>query len=162
MSVFNKPIQRIVKISDPTAGAEISFTPSGGGGVLFRSLRFRLVASAAAANRAVSLSVTNGTDEWFRSRANVTQIATEDRVYGGYEGASAGATGAAVVALDFPSNGLWVPRGHTLRTITASIDVGDQFSAIAGYGIEFPSGPEWELWPVYPYMAMWPPYPSEE
>lgn len=162
MSQYNKPVQRILEPVNPAAGAEVSLTPTGGSGWLLRSLRFQLVTDATVATRAVSLAVSNGSREWFRARANGGQAASLTVVYGGYEGSSGGSAGTAVIGLDFPANGLWIPRGNTLSTITASIQAGDQFSVIGGYAIEMPSGPEWEIWPTYPYMAMWPPYPTEE
>lgn len=162
MSQFNKPIQRIVEPTNPAAGAEFSLTPSGAGGLLIRSMVFTMTADANVASRAVHLTVTNGSRRWYASRANSVQTAGQSFIYAAYEGCSAGATGATVIALDFPANGLWVPRGHTLATLTSNMQVGDQYSAIGLYAIEFPSGPEWELWPTYPYMAMWPPYPTEE
>jgi len=162
LSQSNKPIQRILEPNNPAAGAEFSLTVDGRGGLLIRSLRFLFTADANVATRAVLLTVTNGSREWYRSRASGSVTAGLAVTHGAYEGASGGAAGTTHNPFDFPANGLWVPRGHTLATVTNNIQVGDQISGIGIYAIEFPSGPEWDLWPTYPYMAMWPPYPTQE
>lgn len=149
----NKPIARILEVESPAAGAEISITPNTAAGWLFLSLRFQLVTSVAAATRVVTLSMTNQVREYYRSLASASQITGLTRVYGGFPGASRGSADDGVITLDMPVQGLWLPIGHTLRTITDLIDVADQYSGIAASIIEFPGGPRETIWPFMPTLT---------
>lgn len=155
MSVVNRPIWRTVKpATAPAAGAEFSFTPKSGGGWLVTYMRFILQASAVAANREVSLRLTDGQNAYAQFGATTVQTANQGIAYVVYPGASNGANIGTLKTVDWPSIGLWVPQGHTLSSATTSIDAGDQYSLIFARVLEYPSGPERDLFPFGPGEAL--------
>lgn len=148
------PRQRVFPLSpDPNAGAEISITPRNASGWLIRTLRFQLVTDANVATRGVTLSATDGSNEWFRSAAGISQAASLTRVYAALDGGVHTAAVGSVIEIGLPVNGLWLPQGHTLRTITENIQATDQFSAVCMFVIEFPAGQGFEQWPAVPIFS---------
>lgn len=155
MGILNRPLMRTVKPdAAPAAGAEFSFTPKSGGGWLVLYMRFILQASAAAANREVSLRLTNREDTYAQFGATTVQTANQGIAYVAYPGASNGANIGTLKTVDWPTNGLWVPQGHVLSSATTSLQAADQYSVIFARVVEYPSGPEFELWPLGPGLTM--------
>lgn len=144
----NKPLHRIVQIPNPIAGQEVTIVADKMAGWLIRSLRFQLVTSAVVANRAVTLSATDTIAEYFRAATGAVQAASLTRVYAGFAGSAGAVSGGPVVAVGLPSDGLWLPQGSKLQTITDLLDGTDQFSSITVQVLEFPTGPGTFLWPV--------------
>lgn len=142
------PMLRVIPVAPPGAGNQIAIRPDSVAGWLVRTLRFQLVTSAVVANRTVTLSLTDTTREYYRSTAAAVQAASLTRIYTAFAGSAGGAAPGPVVTVDFPSDGLWIPRGHALNTITDLMDGGDTFSAIAASVIEFPPGSGVEMWPI--------------
>lgn len=119
---------RSITGTNPAAGAEISETVPTGARWRLRSLRATLVASAAAANREVSLIVDDGAAIYGAFPSTVNQTAGLTRAYtaspAGVRGAAATATEITIAIPD-----LWLPAGHRFRTVTTNLDVGDDWSA---------------------------------
>jgi hypothetical protein len=56
------------------------------------------------------------------------------------------------IQLNFPTEGIWLPVGHTLAVAVENIQAGDQISVINGYRFEFPKGPREHFWPMVTMM----------
>lgn len=144
------PTYKLVTVTAPAAGAEFTLTPNTAAWWVVKSLRFQLVTDANVASRGVSIGVTDGNSQYLRLRAVATQTATQTLVYCGYPGASAGSFGGSVSAVDWPTDGVWVPQGGSLSSITALLQAGDQFSGITAAVFECPVGPEYFMQPFDP------------
>lgn len=148
MDPRNAPRYRVIPIQSPAAGAEVSIVPDTSAGWLVRGLRFTLLTSAVAGARTVTLAVDDTIAEYVRAPAVATQAASLSRVYSGYPGSASAIAAGPVIPLQMPADGLWLPQGHRLRTITDLIDVGDQYGGISLAVIEFPTGPDTFMWPA--------------
>lgn len=148
----NKPIWRGRQIADPAVGAEISITPTTSAGWWIQSLNFLLTTSAVVATRVPTMLASNGTDNWLRTVAANGQVASVARRYVAYMGASRGSEGGDFISVDWPVNGVFLPQGHTLSTVTANRDAGDQYSAVHFAVWEFPTGPRLHMWPFVPVL----------
>jgi hypothetical protein len=136
MDYQNISVPRVIKIANPAAGGEIVVTPTGRGAWKILSMLLTLTTSAVVANRAVRLEATDTSQPYFRTDADAVQAASLTGLYSAFAGAS-GAVGASGVAgIAWPTDGLLLPQGHSLATITTAIDVGDQYSAIGLLVIE--------------------------
>lgn len=144
----NKPIARTFEVASPAVAQGFTITPNTAGDWLIRSLTFQLVTDANAATRAVTLSVSDTAVSYRLLTAGATQAASLTRVYSGSEGVSGAAGAGGFIQLNFPTEGIWLPVGHTLTVAVENIQAGDQISAIRGYRFEFPKGPREHFWPM--------------
>lgn len=142
-----RPVVRTITPAGVAAGAELDITPDSSCGWLVRSIRAQLVTSAVVATRTVTLAVDDQNSQYYRAAAGATQLASLTRVYGGFAGSSGAVSGGPVIGLQLPSDGLWLPQGHHLRTVTDLLDPGDAWSGVALQVIEFPTGPNSPMWP---------------
>ena len=149
--VLNRPLRRIVKPNTtPAAGGVFSFIPNKDGGWLFKSLRFLFTTDANAATRQVFLQALRGDDVYMQVPANNSQIASRADVYSWIPGTSGGPLITGMLSIDCPTDGLYLPRGHVLQAAVSNIQVGDTFSLVVASVIEYPDGPDRELWPYGP------------
>jgi hypothetical protein len=139
------PFIKVVQIPNPAAGAEFSIRAPGEGLWRIMSLAYTLTTDVNAANRAQSLVADDGTSVYFSTDSTVFHVASTARGYSAWEGAVGVTAISGDVILSFPTRGLVLPAGHTLRSLTTAIQVGDQYSGIAVQVEEFPNGPgvEW-------------------
>lgn len=144
----NVPYQRVALVTAPAAGAEFALTAPGNGLWRVLSIAFRLVASAAVANRTVTLVADDGSSVWFRSAPTIQQTAAQTVDYGAYAGGAPGGVSGVAGSMPLVQDGLWLQPGWRLRSITSGIDALDQYSAIVALVEEFPSGPETEWAPT--------------
>ena len=149
----NKPIARSFEIASPAVAQGFTITPNTAGDWLIRALTFQLVTDVNAATRAVSLSVSDTAVAYRVLTAATTQITTLTRVYSGSEGVSGAVINSGIIPLNFPTDGIWLPVGHTLTVAVENIQAGDQISAIRGYRFEFPKGPAEHFWPMVTLLA---------
>lgn len=143
-----RPVFKVIPVAAPAAGAEIDIVSTAAAGWLVRSIRFRLVTGVAVAVRTVALTLDNQTDEYLRTPAGATQAASLTDIYTGYSGSAGAISSAPDIVIGLPVDGLWMPQGHHLRTVTNNIDAGDQYSQIVMSVIEYPTGPNPPMWPV--------------
>ena len=120
---------RMITGTDPAAGIEISETVPTNARWLLRSVLFTLVTSAAAANRRVYLSLTDGTTEFFTLPSQDLQVASETQDYSwgarlGYERTAPVAGG---INLGIPLVPLG--EGYVIRTVTGALQAGDNYGA---------------------------------
>jgi len=116
---------------NPAPGAEISITPSGMGYWRILSLLFTFTTSVVVAARRPSLAATDGTTRFWRSTAPASIAASLAGDWCAYAGSPPWDGAGSPTLLPFPDGGLILPPGYRLGTITAAIDAGDQYSAIA-------------------------------
>lgn len=139
---------QVLRGTDPAAGGEFALTAPGGEFWRIVSLAFTLVTSAAVANRVVSLVGDDQTDAWFRVVSNQNVPAGQTVNYCAFSGAPGNAAVNNKVMIPFPDNGLLVPPGMRLRSVTDLVDVGDQYSAVRALVQVFPQGPATEWLPT--------------
>lgn len=121
---------RAIAGTTPAAGAEISEAVPTGARWELLSFAFTLTTSAGVANRAIVLTLDDGTTVYSRSTSNVNQTASVGWNYQFMQGYGNPAI-SLVTALQapIPSN-IRLGAGHRIRTVTGAIQVADQFSAI--------------------------------
>ena len=121
---------QILNIANPAAGAEIILTVPAGQAFNVRSMRFRLVTSATAGTRTVTLLYDDGTNIYAQIDPVMDHAAslTTDYTFTldiGYKQAS----GNRPVCNNSLPN-LYLLAGHRLRTLTTNLAAGDQFSLV--------------------------------
>lgn len=127
-SLDGRGMMRIVTGAVPAAGAEISDTVPAGRQWILRAARFTLVASAVVAIRRVSLTIDDGLGNVpLQASAAGTQVAGVTQVYSVAAGFS-DISNAQAQQVHFALEARLLP-GWRIRTVTALIDVGDQYTA---------------------------------
>lgn len=113
----------------PAAGVEISETVPTGQVWEVVGVSFRLVTNAVVGNRVVDLIMDDGSVSLIESNSATNQVATRTRDYicaaYGYNIT----TEAATIEIPLPS-GIILPAGARIRTETAALDAGDQYSNV--------------------------------
>lgn len=124
-------VQRIIPIASPAAGNEWSITVPGGSIWSPIGITYRLVCSAAAANRVSTVAFTDGSTTFGQCSPSVLQVATQSFRYSLWRGLGQGSVsaGASIQVASLPE--LWLPSGFTIASLTSAIDVADQYSAVA-------------------------------
>jgi hypothetical protein len=121
-------VLRTIVGTDPAAGAEISETVPAGARWLFRALRASLVTDATVANRAPVLVFDDGTNIYMTAAVNTNHAASNTIAYAfGDVSLTASFTNAAA-QVSAPSN-ILLAGGHRIRTVTGSIQAGDNWGA---------------------------------
>lgn len=141
------PYFQVTSLANPAAGAEFILRAPGQGVWRVISVAFLFTASVVVANRRIALLADDQTDIWFAAESTVDVAASAAVRFGAYAGAASVGLTAVLVNLPLPTDGLILQPGHRLRTSTANIDVGDQYSQIRAQVQEFPQGPEIEWLP---------------
>lgn len=142
------------RIATPAAGAEFVVQPNTVGHWRILSLIFTLATSAVVANRNVSFSVTDGTTRTFKQVTAANQAAALSFDYTAYAQATPTVVVNNTVVMQLPEGGLWLPKGWSLTSLTANLDVGDQYSGIVLDIQEIPDGPDWTAEPSMPLNVM--------
>ena len=121
---------RAVNIANPAAGAEISTSVPTNTRWQLLGARFVLTCDANAANRRVTLIIDDGTNETLADSAGALQTANQARNYSFADGipADTGFIGAEL-RVAIPTT-LKLFQAWRIRTSTAALQVGDQFSSI--------------------------------
>lgn len=152
---LERPQRFPVAVTAPAAGAELSIkiggsnlTTPGLGAWRILAITFQLVTSATVANRTVQLVLDDTTTTWFRTGAPGSQAASLTEQYSAFEGSTGGGANGPVNHLGWMSPAPVLYVGHRLRTVTANIDPGDQYSNIGMLVEELPSGRYVEVQPI--------------
>lgn len=131
-----KGLLKVVTGTDPAAGAEISETVPAGKAWLLLAFHVTFATDATAANRIVNLAFDDGSTTFYRQAttaavtASLTPVITWARA------------GSAISASGISSqNSLLVdaviPAGYRMKTVTANLQAGDNYSAPVLYVIEY-------------------------
>lgn len=141
------PYVKSVVVTQPVVGAEFSLSAPGQGSWRVLSLRAHLLASAAVATRVPTLLVTSsdGIVAQLVGTGSVAAGAAAD--WSAFSGSANVAGATAVHNWSFPTDGVLLLPGFTLSSLTAAIDVGDQWSLVRALVVEYPTGPLWRLTP---------------
>jgi hypothetical protein len=122
---------------NPAPGAEVALTVPAGVSAALDAVTFKLVTSATVATRTPTLIIDDGVNVMWQLQAAAGQAAGSTVIYQ-YGGNSELALRNGVLTEPLPP--LILGPGYRIRTVTAGIQVGDQYSAIvASYG-QSPSG----------------------
>lgn len=133
--------RRIITVANPAAGAELDIPVPGSEEWVIESLAFRFVADANVANRVIALRAVQNAVAHFWTVPNASQAAGSTLDYTAFSGVGASTTSATLATILWPANGLVLRPGQRLQSLTANIQVGDQFSAIRLQAVVFPTGP---------------------
>lgn len=135
-------IPRRILIQQPAAGADWSYKHGGPSWLVLRAVTWQLVTSATVATRASRLQVKFGTDLVAQYAPGATQAASLTVVYTASDcGLSSGDPATIMVGLN---SQLILADNMTLASNTVSIQVADQYSAIAIYAEEFKDFDWWD------------------
>lgn len=119
---------RSITGTDPAAGVEISETAPAGVRWRLLAVRFTFATSAAVANRSVSLILDDGVNQWLQVSDNQVQAASLTHTYVAMESGQIGLMGGSLHTLNLPA-GVFLAAGSRFRTLTGSMDAGDNYSA---------------------------------
>lgn len=121
----------VITLADPAAGADFTTNVPLGQAWYVDAVTYRLVATAVAGNRLVSLRAENSVPNvWFISQAP-TQTAPSQTVRAcAFAGAPASGIAGVAFTYGLPVGGLFLPPLTRLYSLTAGLDVGDQISQI--------------------------------
>jgi len=124
---FDRTLQ-VLPVADPAAGALPTFTVPGGMVVHVRSVSFKVVTSAAVANRVFGFTVDDQSSVLSGSVANVVQTAglTRQYVFADDFGATPTNVAGTLVVTSNPS--LVLPAGYRLTLVASALDAADQVS----------------------------------
>jgi hypothetical protein len=120
----------------PAVGVDFAITVPAGAVWELQAFRATLTASGAAANRNVSLRLTNPAGGIVAIPTNVTQTATQVITYQFGQELPFSAAIAGVATSPLPA-GVLLPAGSTIQTVTSLIDAGDQWSTGASMFAEW-------------------------
>jgi hypothetical protein len=134
--------RRLVPFASPAAGADITIVPNGLGTWRLLSLLYTFTTSAVVGVRQATFSIDDGTTTAWRGSTAVTQAATTALTYEFLPQAIPTAAVNGLVLLAMPPEGFILRRGWRFRSLTALIDVADQYSAVSAYIEELPDGPD--------------------
>jgi hypothetical protein len=119
---------KLITGTDPAAGAEIIETVPAGRRWRVLSVGATLVTNGTVANRRVQWVVDDGANEYFRVVVGSNQTASLTIRYT-LSAWTSGHTLRLSAMADGPFLGAYLPAGHRLRTITDTIDAGDNWGA---------------------------------
>lgn len=123
---------RIVNITTPAAGAEISYTVPQGVNWGVRAMHFTFIADANAATRTPTLFIDDGASTShviYESHGLASPIANQTHKFSGYPAADTYDNFNSPWAFMLPQD-LNLPSGARFRTVTSNIQVGDAYSSI--------------------------------
>lgn len=150
MNANEVPYLRPVTVPNPAVGADWRHTGPGQGVQRVVALRALLTASAAVANRLVSLVLSDGTDDFAASPLTTAVTAGLAVPVSTFPGAQAGGALTTVLTAAAPTDGWMLLPGWSIRAATTALDVGDQWSAIRLWVVEYPTGPSMRRTPDVP------------
>lgn len=139
-----------VRVDNPAAGADWRYTCPGQGIQRVVAMRAVLTTSAAVANRAVALVLSDGTDDFATIPSGAAIAASQTGVVSSIPGAPTVGAANGPLLLSAPTDGFLLLPGWSLRTATALIDVADQWSAVRLWVVEYPTGPTTRQTPDVP------------
>jgi len=119
---------RSVTGSDPAAGAEVSDTVPAGARWRLIAAIFTLVASGAAANRRVHVTLDDGATVYLRSLSGTDITAGQTGIVSFWESGQLVASNNSAQVAMLPSN-LILVAGHRIKTVTTALDAGDNYGA---------------------------------
>jgi hypothetical protein len=133
------PVVRRIAVPAPAAGANWSRRSDQGGLWLVRGLTFVFTTSAVVATRSVGIQLVEGDDTRFVTASATGQVTTLIRRYTAYSASPPGADSTSAILIGWPADGLIMPVGTVLSSVTTNIDAGDTYTAIVLDVVEYPA-----------------------
>lgn len=149
-SRFDVPYLRLVTIANPTVGTDWRHTSPGQGIQRILAIRALFTAAAVAVTRLPALVLSDGSDDLASVPANAGVTTGLATVFSTFPGSISAGVAAGPQLWAAPTDGWLLLPGYSLRTVTAAIDPGDQWSAIRIWLAEYPTGPEVRITPDVP------------
>lgn len=134
---------KVVTGTNPIAGQEVSDTVPFGKFWRLLAAEVTFVTSAAAASRFPKWVIDDGTTEVFRSSTPAAQTLSLTEFYQlcpGLGTSTFPAAGANAIVQSMCPSPLWLGPGFRIRTLTGSIDTGDDYGAPAYLVVEYVGG----------------------
>lgn len=135
------PFIRQITVPNPAAGADWRFTSDGQGNRRIIAYRAILTASAAVANRIPAFVLSDGQDDFATIPTTQAITAAQAAIFSAINGSGLVTQAGGPILVPSPTDGWLLLPGWSLRTVTAAIDVADQWSAIKLLVVEYPIGP---------------------
>lgn len=128
---------RVIPVASPAVGVDWSVVVPGGVVWQIQAITSTIQTSAVVATRNVALTLTDGSNLYYRYGSSVSTAASATRRYMwirslGFDGGASGGLGTHSPCPSFP-----LPGGHILSGVTQNMDAGDQWSLIVLYVIEY-------------------------
>lgn len=139
MPHLSMPLIRTIAVRNPAAGANLTITAPGDGGWRIMCLALTFATDATVASREFRLLADDGTTTFFATFADEVQVASLSWLHSVVSGAPYGGALTGAILLPWPTDGLWLPPGHRLRTDITNLQSGDQISAVGMMVEEFPT-----------------------
>lgn len=120
---------RSITGTDPAAGAEISEAVPSGARWQLLAFAADLVTSATAANRVPALVIDDGANVYARISLNQNETASKTWRNAWLSGAAVQADTTNLILVASLPTPLYLGAGHRIKTVTAALDAGDNWSA---------------------------------
>lgn len=148
--VAQEPISfwHVVQRTNPPVASDWSIPAPGRGIWRVMAVRFTLVTDINVANRTVALVLDDGTNEFLRVAYEGNIVAASTTQLGAYPGANRDPVTLSTLNVALPTDGALLRPGWRLRSVSAALQAGDQYSAITILVQEFPTGPAFEWVPT--------------
>lgn len=130
---------RTISGTDPAAGVELSETVPAGARWLLKTFNLALLADATVANRAVIITIDDGTNIVWQVGTNINVTASQLAIYRLGVGLPFLTIGTTHYNLPIPA-GLILGPGYRIRTITTNLQAGDNYTAPVYHVEEFIDG----------------------
>lgn len=147
------PYVDLVVRPTPTVATDFTISVPGDESWRVLSLVFQFVTDANVASRAVRLVADDGTSIFYAVEPETNQAAGLTRRFTTVNGAGPFGGVSEFQPLAWPDTGLWLRPGWRLRTITSSIQAGDQYSAIVAQVQIYPNAEGMSWLPSSPYRS---------
>lgn len=145
---------RVIPVTDPAAGASATVRNGGQFTQVLRSAAFQVVTGAAVADRSIELSLSDGSDTYWRSAAIATQAASSTVRYSAFPGAAVNLAAGRTVLVPLDAYGQVIRPGHGLTVTAFNLQAADQISDITLSVLEMETGWVAAAMPVVPlYVA---------
>lgn len=146
-SRFDVPFLKQVPIASPAVGTDWRHICPGQGIQRIVAIRALFTAAAVAVTRLPALVLSDGSDDYASVPANAGVTTGLATLFSTFPGAVGAGVAAGPQLWSAPTDGWLLLPGWSLRTVTAAIDAGDQWSAIRIWLAEYPTGPEVRITP---------------
>lgn len=151
-STVDVPYLKQASVGNPAAGVDWRYTCPGIGVQRVVALQATFTASAAAANRFPSLTLSDGSNDFATAPINAAVTANLATIISTFPGAGGQGVAAGPQLWAAPHDGWMLLPGWSIRTVTTAIDAADQWSAIRLWVAEYPTGPIDRLTPDVAYF----------
>jgi len=127
----------VLTLANPGAGNNFIITVPSGVCFIIDALEFLFTASAAAANRRVSIRIDDGTNEIHKVEGNADITATQARTHSVFTNSQPSNGNNVTIYMPIPLQLRLLP-GYRVRSVVSALDAGDTFTLISYAVRQFP------------------------